>query len=122
MLRDAAGPVVPAGLTAGVKSMFQLLIVPSMELYPQVCVGWEKEPNMTLPEHVLLKRRLQILDDTTRDERRSDERAIQSEDTSEDALKNMSENTSEDTSSEDSWVKNFMGRLAGLVRHLDHRK
>ena len=73
---------------------------------------------MTLPEHLLLKRRLQILDDTTRDAHRSgtlepDGRAPASGDTFEDSSQD---------SSQDSWVKNFMSRLAGLVRHLDSRK
>jgi hypothetical protein len=54
---------------------------------------------MTLPEQNSSKRRLQILDDETRDAPRFNERAH-----------------------EDTWVKNFMARLAGLVREIGGRK
>jgi hypothetical protein len=50
---------------------------------------------MTLPEKHSSKRRLQILDDETRDAPRFNARAH-----------------------EDTWVKNFLARLAGLVRRI----
>ncbi len=54
---------------------------------------------MRSPEQHLLKRRLQILDDETRDEHPFNARAR-----------------------EDSWVENFMARLADLVRKIGVRK
>jgi hypothetical protein len=54
---------------------------------------------MMAPEQHLLKRRPQILDDETRDEHVFNARAR-----------------------EDSWVENFMARLADLVRKIGNRK
>jgi hypothetical protein len=54
---------------------------------------------MMAPEQQLLKRRLQILDDETRDGHPSNARAR-----------------------EDTWVENFIARLAGLVRKIGDKK
>lgn len=58
---------------------------------------------MMLPKHDLQKRRLQILDDETRDVRRCNARAL------------------EDAKSQDNWVNNFVTRLATLIRNTGHK-
>jgi hypothetical protein len=63
---------------------------------------------MTLPKHDLQKRRLQILDDETRDGRRCNAH--------EDARI-----AHEDAKSQDSWVNNFVTRLATLIRNTGHK-
>ena len=64
---------------------------------------------MTLPEHILIKRRLQIPDEKIRRPQRFDAR--EPEDTW----------LHRDTH-EDSWVTNFVTRLAGLVRNIGSGK
>jgi hypothetical protein len=63
---------------------------------------------MTLPEHILIKRRLQIPDKIRRPQRFD---AREPEDTS----------LHRDTH-EDSWVTNFITRLAGLVHNIGGEK
>jgi hypothetical protein len=60
---------------------------------------------MTLPEHIVIKRRLQIPDHSTRRPQRFD--------TPEHEYASLHENPHED-----SWVANFITRLAGLVRNI----
>jgi hypothetical protein len=58
---------------------------------------------MTLPEQVLPKRRLQILDDKTRDRGGFDARAHESR------------------AGEDSWVNHFVARLAALIQNIGNK-
>jgi hypothetical protein len=62
---------------------------------------------MTLPEHALRKRRRQILDDETGEARRFDA----SEHRDSYALH-------QDPLHQDTWVRNFVDRLAGLLRKI----
>jgi hypothetical protein len=59
---------------------------------------------MTLPDHVLKKRRLQIMDDETRDGDRLDARTH--------------EKTGHQDPREDIWVNNFVTRFTALVRSI----
>jgi hypothetical protein len=61
---------------------------------------------MTLPEHALPKRRRQILDDETGATRRLN------------ASKHPDTSAHEDTLHQDTWARNFVDRLAGLVRKI----
>jgi hypothetical protein len=62
---------------------------------------------MTMPEHVSLKRRLQILDDETRDGIRVNAHAR--------------EKTGREDTCEDTWVNNFVTRLTALVRSIGNK-
>jgi hypothetical protein len=59
---------------------------------------------MTLPEQVLLKRRLQIRDDETRDGDGFDARAHD-----------------DGRACEDSWVNHFVARLTALIRDIGNK-
>jgi len=66
---------------------------------------------MTLPEHALLRRRRQILDDETQDAHRFN--ASEPPDTS-----GHQDTLHQDTWHPDTWTRNFVDRLAGLVRKI----
>jgi hypothetical protein len=85
------------------------MIAATVELYPRLRVGSSKGIDMTLPEHILLKRRLQPPDDKIRQARRCNARGP------DDTLHT-------DTPREDGWVGHFMDRLAGLIRHIGGKK
>jgi hypothetical protein len=70
---------------------------------------------MTQPEQALLKRRRQILDDETGDAPRFDPSKL--EDTW--AQKGWAQ---KDWVHEDAWVRNFIGRLNGLVRNIGGKR
>jgi hypothetical protein len=104
--------------------LFQLLIAKIWELYPQMCVGFSRGKPMTLPEDILLKRRLATAADMTGKAQPRDARQHEHEDRAhQDASLYDDTSPHEDTSShEDTWVTNFIGRLAGLVRNVGGRK
>jgi hypothetical protein len=85
--------------------LFQLKIVSAPELYPKSPVGFrEEEPKMALPNPHIQARRRQILDDQTGGTPYVNAREC--------------EGTWADGDSGDAWVKNFVGRLAALVRDI----
>jgi hypothetical protein len=106
MLRNAAGSIRHAGLTGGAVAQTPVAINNchnSGTLSPDARWFSERGTDMTLPEHALPNRPLQILDDET-DKHRF----------------NANERETAGTH-EDIWVRSFMTRLAGLIRNL-HRK
>jgi hypothetical protein len=67
----------------------------------------EQEPEMTLPEPLLPKRRRQILDDETADTHRFDASKYEGSWKHEVLW-----------ADEDRWINSFMTRLAGLIRNM----
>jgi hypothetical protein len=75
-------------------------------------VRWvsEGETRMTRPEQAPLKRRRQILDDETTGAHRFD------------ASKRPDTSAHRDASHQDTWARNFVNRLAGLIRKIGGEK
>jgi hypothetical protein len=74
---------------------------------------------MTLPEPILPARRLQ---ERTRDENLRREPASRKNTSLHEATSLKQDALHHDTSYQDTWVTNFITRLAGLVRHIGGKK